>query len=125
MIEKGRKKKLETIPGKEKILKYLVKRSAPSQKEPGGSEEGNTRKGVRNDPLLGDPSQGTSKKPSSRGNCPKSEESGGRGEPEVKKRSKILERWPFLSGNIEIQGRTRPEAQRGKGEGRKPGLMRK
>ena len=92
--KKGRKKKLETIPGQEKILKYLVKRSASSQKEPIGSEEGNIRKGVRNDPLLGDPSQGTSKTPSSRGTCPKSEESGGGGEPEVKKRSKILERWP-------------------------------
>ena len=75
--------------------------------------------------LLGDPSQGTSKTPSSRGTCPKSEESGGRGEPEVKKRSKILERWPFLADQVEVQGRTRPEASRGKGEVRKPRLTRK
>ena len=51
--KKGRKKKLETIPGQEKILKYLVKRSASSQKEPIGSEEGNIRKGVRNDSPFG------------------------------------------------------------------------
>ena len=75
--------------------------------------------------LLGDPSQGTSKTPSSRGTCPKSEESGERGEPEVKKRSKILERWPFLAEQVEVQGRARPEALRGKGEARKPRLTRK
>ena len=76
-----RKKRQDLIPGQSKILKYLKvkEKSAECQKEPTGSEGGNSNKGVIRDPLLGDSSQGASRLPSKGDSHPATEERGGEG----------------------------------------------
>ena len=116
-----RRRKLELIPGQEKISKYFRVQEKPaiSQKEPLGSQEG-TSKGVNLDPLLGDTSQGASRKPSQGSSCPAPEERGGGGESEGKKRRKsILEMWQNLSDQNQTQQGRHIGNVRGRGRARK------
>ena len=116
-----RRRKLDLIPGQEKILKYLriQEKSADSQKGPLGSEEGNY-KGVIHDPLLGDTSQGASKMPSEGSSCPATEERGRGGEREGRKRAKnVLEMWQNLANQHQPQGKRPLGNVRGRGRIRK------
>ena len=122
-----RRRKLDLIPGQEKILKYLriQEKSADSQKGPLGSEEGKY-KGVIHDPLLGDTSQGASRKPSQGSPCPAPEERGGGGDSEGKKRRKsILEMWQNLADQNKTQQGRQSGNVRGTGRARKAKKDRK
>ena len=113
---------MEPIPGQERISKYfrVLSKSATSQKELPSSQEGSNIKGVKHDPLLGDTSQGASRKPSQGSPCPAPEERGGGGDSEGKKRRKsILEMWQNLADQNKTQQGRQLGNVRGRGRARK------